>query len=188
MKNQNHAQEHTDSQWHKPQVSVRTCRPCSFTRLCLYCMLVNKSVQTLVTEPKVVNVFSWVKESTENQSDPSVSHHTAEYCKAARWGKRKKRNNYRAFENIHLSLGWWHRIAIPGELWVLQESREDIAGTHWDPAALEEQYFMKVYRSCKRQNDLQQEEPCLPCHPDTPGTQGCDCSLPRNRSVHRKAI
>lgn len=56
----------------------------------------DNSVQTLVTKPKtgktrVVIVFSWVKRSTENQSDPSVSHHTAEYCKAARWGKRKKK-------------------------------------------------------------------------------------------------
>lgn len=58
--------------------------------------LLDVSVQTLVTEPKtgktrVVNVFSWVKESTESQSDPSVSCHTAEYCKAAGWGKRKEK-------------------------------------------------------------------------------------------------
>lgn len=54
------------------------------------------SVQTLnqnQTKPKtgkLVNVSSWVKKSTESQSDPSVSHHTAEYCKAAGGGKEKE--------------------------------------------------------------------------------------------------
>lgn len=56
----------------------------------------DNSAQTLVTKPKtgktrVVNVFSWVKESTESQSYPSVSHHTAEDCKAAGCRKRKKK-------------------------------------------------------------------------------------------------
>lgn len=174
MKNQNHAQEHTDSQCHKPH--VRTCKPCSFTRLCLYWMLVNKTTvfklwtKTKPKTGKLVNVFSWVKKSTESQSDPSVSHHTAEYCKAAGGGKEKEGTITECLRTSVYPWVWWHQTAIPGELWVWQDSRKDIAGTHFDPAVLEEQYSMKAHRSCERHNDLQQEGLCLPWHPDTPGT------------------
>lgn len=140
----------------KTRFSVVTCRPYSFTLLFLYCLRVSKhgnNLWHLVTETKtgkskLVDMFRWVKEST---LIPLVSHPMLpEHCRVAGRGEWEKETITESLRTYIYRLVWWHQILIQGELWILQDSRKDIAGAQLDPAALEEQYLPRVQRCHKR--------------------------------------
>jgi len=92
----------------------------------------------------VVNLFRWVKESTESQTLSLCQLPLASRVLQSSREIKKPITEHLRTHIYHLM--WRHQVAIQRELWIFQDSRKGIAETHLDLVFLEERHLLKAGR------------------------------------------